>query len=67
MRTIIHDLEEKELKKIKFNSDDILISSLNCCNRCIGCFSCWVKHPKECCFKDNSSAVCFAFSASSSP
>ena len=52
MRTIIHDLNEKEVKKIKFSKDDKLISSLNCKNNCIGCFSCWVKHPKKCIFKD---------------
>lgn len=52
MRTIIHDLNEEEVKNIKFNEDDKVISSLNCSNNCIGCFSCWIKHPKECIFKD---------------
>lgn len=53
MRTIIHDLNEKEVKKIKFNKEDILISSLNCNKHCIGCFSCWVKHPKKCALNDD--------------
>lgn len=53
MRTIIHDLNEKELKKIKFDKEDILISSLNCHRHCIGCFSCWVKHPKKCALNDD--------------
>ena len=57
MRTIIHDLEEKEIKKIKFKKDDILISSLKCQNSCIGCFSCWTKHPMECTIKDNFSNI----------
>jgi len=57
MRTIIHDLNEKELKNIKFNKDDKIISSLNCRKNCIGCFSCWVKHPKTCTLKDNYSSI----------
>lgn len=52
MRTIIHDLSEKEIKKIKFNKEDKIISSLKCDNSCIGCFSCWIRHPKKCAIKD---------------
>jgi len=52
MRTIIHDLNEKELKKIKFYKEDKIISSNECKNNCIGCFSCWVKHPKKCAIND---------------
>lgn len=48
MRTIIHDLNSKDLKKFNFNEDDKLISSLECEHNCVGCFSCWVKHPKKC-------------------
>ena len=57
MRTIIHDLEEKDLKKIKFKKDDVLLSGLDCNKHCIGCFSCWVKHPKECTIKDEFSNI----------
>lgn len=53
MRMIIHDLNEREIKKIKFNNDDKVISSLNCSKNCIGCFSCWIKHPKKCAIKDD--------------
>ena len=54
MRTIIHDLKENE---IYFNKDDIVISSINCNKNCIGCFSCWVKHPKKCALKDEYSDI----------
>lgn len=57
MKTIIHDLDDKDIKKIKFNEEDKIISSLNCNNNCIGCFSCWVKHPKKCAIKDNYSEI----------
>lgn len=57
MRTIIHDLNEKELKKIQFKESDVLIDSLNCNNNCIGCFSCWIKHPKKCAIKDEFSNI----------
>lgn len=57
MRTIIHDLNEKDLKKIQFKESDILINSLNCNNNCIGCFSCWIKHPKKCAIKDEFSNI----------
>lgn len=57
MRTIIHDLNEKDLKKIKFKKDDKIISSLSCTRNCIGCFSCWIKHPKRCALKDEFSNI----------
>lgn len=57
MRTIIHDLNEKEVKKIKFNKEDKVISSLRCNKNCIGCFSCWIKHPKKCALKDEFSNI----------
>ena len=52
MRTIIHDLNE-----IKFSVDDKILSSVNCKNNCIGCFSCWIKHPKKCIFNDDFSNI----------
>ena len=57
MKTIIHDLTEKDLKKLKFNEDDKIISSLKCKNNCIGCFSCWVRHPKICAIQDEFSNI----------
>ena len=57
MRTIIHDLNENDLKKLKFDIDDKLLSSLSCTNNCIGCFSCWIKHPKRCALKDDFSEI----------
>ena len=57
MRTIIHDLNDNELKDINFNSGDKVISSLNCNHNCIGCFSCWLKHPKKCIFNDDFSNI----------
>lgn len=57
MRTIIHDLNEKEIKKLKFSKDDKVISALECSNNCIGCFSCWIKHPKKCAINDEFSGI----------
>lgn len=57
MRTIIHDLNDKDVNKIKFKKDDKIISAVNCDKGCIGCFSCWIKNPKKCAFKDNYSNI----------
>ena len=57
MRTIIHDLNELEIKEMKFEENDILVSSLLCTRNCIGCFSCWTKHPKKCAIKDGFSNI----------
>ena len=57
MRTIIHDLNDNDLKNIEFNKDDKVISSLDCKKNCIGCFSCWVRHPKRCALKDEYSDI----------
>lgn len=57
MRTIIHDLNEKDISKINFNSDDKVISATSCDTSCIGCFSCWIKHPKRCAIKDEYSGI----------
>ena len=53
MRTIIHDFESNDLKKINFNEEDMVISAREITEGCVGCFSCWVKHPKECIHDDN--------------
>lgn len=45
----MHDLNEK---KLPFKPDDYVVDSSLCKNSCIGCFSCWIKHPKECCYDD---------------
>ncbi len=57
MRTIIHDLNENNLKKLKFNKNDKIINALECENHCIGCFSCWTKHPTKCIYQDNFSNI----------
>lgn len=57
MRTIIHDLNEKEVKKLKLCETDKIINALDCNMHCIGCFSCWVKHPKSCAIKDEFSNI----------
>ena len=53
MKTIIHDLNNDEISKFSFNNDDCVVNSNACQNSCIGCFSCWIKHPKKCLYKDN--------------
>ena len=50
MKTIIHDLN----KDVFINNDNNYIINSNLCqNTCIGCFSCWIKHPKKCIYRDN--------------
>lgn len=57
MRTIIHDLEENSLCELSFKTTDNLISANKCNHSCVGCFSCWIKHPKKCVIKDNYSDI----------
>lgn len=55
MRTIIHDIENLDLKN--YNNEDKIYYAGECNKNCIGCFSCWVKHPKICYIKDNFSSI----------
>ena len=57
MRTLIHDFNKKELIKLNFKDDDKLINSNGFKNNCIGCFSCWIKHPMHCAFNDEYSDI----------
>ena len=57
MRTIIHDLNEKEVNELKFCETDKKINALDCSKHCIGCFSCWIRHPKSCAIKDEFSNI----------
>ena len=57
MRTIIHDLNLEDISKFDFANDDIIIDAKECKNSCIGCFSCWVKHPTKCMYKDEYSNI----------
>lgn len=57
MRTIIHDLNDNELKNFNFDVNDSVISSLECTKNCIGCFSCWTRHPKKCVINDKFSNI----------
>ena len=57
MKTIIHDLDKNMIKKISFKSNDVLIDASKCINSCIGCFSCWIKHPTKCMYKDEYSNI----------
>ena len=57
MKTIIHDLEYLDNDLFGISDDDVIISANDCKNSCIGCFSCWVKHPKVCMYKDDYSNI----------
>lgn len=49
MRIIIHDLKNIDFLDLK--EDDFAIDC-NAITNCVGCFSCWIKHPLECISKD---------------
>ena len=57
MKTIIHDLEFLDKKLFDISDNDIIINANNCKNSCIGCFSCWINHPKVCIYKDSYSNI----------
>lgn len=48
MRIIIHDLED--ISYLNIYKNDKIVSDIK--NNCIGCFSCWVKTPLNCIYKD---------------
>lgn len=54
MKLVIHDLEEKNFRKIKLNLDESVkvISDDGTIHNCVGCFGCWVKTPGECVIQD---------------
>ena len=56
MKTIITDINEYD-SIIDVDSNDKVILARDCKNSCIGCFSCWIKHPKKCIYKDKYSDI----------
>lgn len=54
MRLFIHDLKEKDFRKLFTNisKEDIVISDNGSIHNCIGCFGCWVKTPASCVIRD---------------
>ena len=57
MKTIIHDLEFLDKELFNISDNDEVINANDCKNSCIGCFSCWIKHPKICIYKDEYSNI----------
>ena len=57
MKTIITDLDNLNKDYFNITSEDKIIYANECKNSCIGCFSCWVKHPRYCIYKDNYSNI----------
>ena len=55
MKLLIHDLSEKEAKKILPNipKDMVVFSPKQNIHPCIGCFSCWFVTPGYCIIKDD--------------
>lgn len=53
MRLIVHDLPEKQAKRIlPQNNDTRIIGDDGTIHPCIGCFGCWVKTPAQCVIRD---------------
>ena len=55
MKLLVHDLTEKEFKKI-FSAvprDIVILSQSQRIHPCIGCFGCWVNTPAYCIIRDD--------------
>jgi multimeric flavodoxin WrbA len=54
MKLLIHDLEEKNLKKLLPNKIDNMkiVTNDDTFYNCIGCFGCWIKTPGACVIRD---------------
>ena len=64
MKLLIHDLTEKEFKKIfqTVPRDVMILSPSQNIHPCIGCFSCWVRTPSYCIIKDDYQLMSDVFS-----
>ncbi len=59
MKLLIHDLNEKEWKKVADNYDGWeVIYNNGAITPCVGCFGCWIKEPGQCVIKDGYEDTC---------
>lgn len=52
MKIYICDNEEI-ISNVQHNKDNIILCDDKNINNCRGCFMCWIKHPMECCYKND--------------
>ena len=57
MKTIIHDLGEKQNEKLLAFADRVVCADGRYAP-CRGCFRCWTKHPASCALKDKLEQSC---------
>lgn len=64
MKLLIHDLTEKEFRKIfqTVPRDVMILSPSQNIHPCIGCFNCWVRTPSYCIIKDDYQLMSDVFS-----